>query len=80
MPRSGRTRRVWFAGLAAALLCAGVVSFYASASPDGLEKVAHDKGIDAKEEDQTYPRRTPRSPITASRTSPTPGSPAGSPG
>ncbi|MFI8984721.1 energy-coupling factor ABC transporter permease [Streptomyces antimycoticus] len=45
------TRRVWFAGLAAALLCAGVVSFYASASPDGLEKVAHDKGIDAKEED-----------------------------
>ncbi|BBJ41514.1 hypothetical protein SSPO_042320 [Streptomyces antimycoticus] len=44
-------RRVWFAGLAAALLCAGVVSFYASASPDGLEKVAHDKGIDAKEED-----------------------------
>ncbi|MFE2443019.1 energy-coupling factor ABC transporter permease [Streptomyces melanosporofaciens] len=45
------TRRVWLAGLAAALLCAGVVSFYASASPDGLEKVAHDKGIDAKEED-----------------------------
>ncbi|MBO3674880.1 energy-coupling factor ABC transporter permease [Streptomyces sp. NEAU-YJ-81] len=44
-------RRVWLAGLAAALLCAGVVSFYASASPDGLEKVAHDKGIDAKEED-----------------------------
>ncbi|MFJ4635543.1 energy-coupling factor ABC transporter permease [Streptomyces hygroscopicus] len=44
-------RRVWWAGLAAALLCAGVVSFYASASPDGLEKVAHDKGIDKKAED-----------------------------
>ncbi|SCG12906.1 cobalt/nickel transport system permease protein [Streptomyces sp. MnatMP-M27] len=44
-------RHVWWAGLAAALLCAGVVSFYASASPDGLEKVAHDKGIDQKAED-----------------------------
>ncbi|MFF7650402.1 energy-coupling factor ABC transporter permease [Streptomyces sp. NPDC007983] len=44
-------RRVWAAGLGAALLCAGVVSFYASASPDGLEKVAHDKGIDQKTED-----------------------------
>ncbi|MFE2186327.1 energy-coupling factor ABC transporter permease [Streptomyces sp. NPDC059455] len=44
-------RPVWWAGLAAALLCAGVVSFYASASPDGLEKVAHDKGIDQKKED-----------------------------
>ncbi|MFD8336919.1 energy-coupling factor ABC transporter permease [Streptomyces solisilvae] len=43
-------RHVWWAGLAAALLCAGVVSFYASASPDGLEKVAHDKGIDQKAE------------------------------
>ncbi|WP_055548514.1 energy-coupling factor ABC transporter permease [Streptomyces sp. NBRC 110028] len=44
-------RRVWAAGLGAALLCAGVVSFYASASPDGLEKVAQDKGIDQKTED-----------------------------
>ncbi|MFD7504486.1 energy-coupling factor ABC transporter permease [Streptomyces sp. NPDC059850] len=44
-------RRVWAAGLGAALLCAGVVSFYASASPDGLEKVAADKGIDKKTED-----------------------------
>lgn len=42
------TRRVWLAGLAAALVCAGGVSYYASASPDGLEKVAHDQGIDAK--------------------------------
>ncbi|MFI9049207.1 energy-coupling factor ABC transporter permease [Streptomyces sp. NPDC053427] len=43
-------RRVWLAGLAAALLCAGGISYYASASPDGLEKVAHDQGIDAKTE------------------------------
>ncbi|GDY55996.1 hypothetical protein SVIO_066190 [Streptomyces violaceusniger] len=71
-------RRVWWAGLAAALLCAGVVSFYASASPDGLEKVAHDKGIDKKTED--HAAKDSRSPTTASRTSPTPGSPAGSPG
>lgn len=44
-------RRVWLAGLAAALVCAGGVSYYASASPDGLEKVAHDQGIDAKTKD-----------------------------
>jgi cobalt/nickel transport system permease protein len=42
------TRRVWAAGLAAALVLAGFVSFYASANPDGLEKVAADKGIDEK--------------------------------
>jgi cobalt/nickel transport system permease protein len=45
-----RTRNVWLTGLAASLVLAGVVSFYASASPDGLEKVAADKGIDAKAE------------------------------
>ncbi|HWU11392.1 MAG TPA: PDGLE domain-containing protein, partial [Streptomyces sp.] len=44
--RSART--VWATGLAAALVLAGVVSFYASANPDGLEKVAADKGIDEK--------------------------------
>ncbi|KPC84101.1 energy-coupling factor ABC transporter permease [Streptomyces sp. NRRL S-4] len=42
------TRKVWAAGLAAALVLAGFVSFYASANPDGLEKVAADKGIDEK--------------------------------
>lgn len=42
------TRKVWATGLAAALVLAGFVSFYASASPDGLEKVAADKGIDEK--------------------------------
>ncbi|MEU6226286.1 energy-coupling factor ABC transporter permease [Streptomyces sp. NPDC047042] len=46
-----RTRNVWLTGLAASLVLAGVVSFYASASPDGLEKVAADKGIDAKVEE-----------------------------
>ncbi|MFC8229976.1 energy-coupling factor ABC transporter permease [Streptomyces sp. NPDC057287] len=42
------TRKVWATGLVAALVLAGFVSFYASANPDGLEKVAADKGIDEK--------------------------------
>ncbi|MGW3913576.1 energy-coupling factor ABC transporter permease [Streptomyces sp. NPDC005070] len=41
-------RKVWITGLVTSLVLAGFVSFYASASPDGLEKVAKDKGIDAK--------------------------------
>ena len=45
------TRKVILAGLGVSLLLAGVVSFYASADPDGLEKVAADKGFDAKVED-----------------------------
>lgn len=44
-------RRVWLTGLVTSLVLAGFVSFYASASPDGLEKVAHDKGIDAKQQE-----------------------------
>ncbi|MFJ6571907.1 energy-coupling factor ABC transporter permease [Streptomyces sp. NPDC091292] len=44
-------RKVWLAGLAASVVLAGGVSFYASASPDGLEKVAHDQGIDKKTEE-----------------------------
>jgi len=50
-PVAARTsrRRLWAAGLLTSLLLAGFVSFYASADPDGLEKVAHDKGIDKKE-------------------------------
>ncbi|MFE5790979.1 energy-coupling factor ABC transporter permease [Streptomyces sp. NPDC056503] len=48
---SGSPRKVWIGGVVTALVLAGVVSFYASASPDGLEKVAADKGIDAKAED-----------------------------
>ncbi|MFJ6900122.1 energy-coupling factor ABC transporter permease [Streptomyces hokutonensis] len=39
-------RKVWLTGLAASLLLAGFVSFYASSNPDGLEKVAADQGID----------------------------------
>ncbi|MGK5548273.1 energy-coupling factor ABC transporter permease [Streptomyces sp. URMC 127] len=49
-PQGPRGKRIWFVGVAAALLCAGGLSYYASSSPDGLEKVAHDKGIDSKEE------------------------------
>nr|WP_269328709.1 PDGLE domain-containing protein [Kineosporia babensis] len=33
------------------MLFAGVVSFYASGSPDGLEKVSEDHGISAQAED-----------------------------
>ncbi|MFF0203595.1 energy-coupling factor ABC transporter permease [Streptomyces sp. NPDC005017] len=52
VPAAARsTRKVWLSGLAASLVLAGVVSFYASASPDGLEKVAADHGIDRKTED-----------------------------
>ncbi|MEU3659420.1 energy-coupling factor ABC transporter permease [Streptomyces sp. NPDC032940] len=47
--RSHRT--VWITGLVASLVLAGFVSFYASADPDGLEKVAADKGIDKKAEE-----------------------------
>ncbi|MEU6402978.1 energy-coupling factor ABC transporter permease [Streptomyces sp. NPDC046985] len=42
-------RRLWITGLVASLVLAGFVSFYASASPDGLEKVARDQGIDKRE-------------------------------
>ncbi|MFF4400879.1 energy-coupling factor ABC transporter permease [Streptomyces sp. NPDC001480] len=43
-------RKLWLTGLVTSLILAGFVSFYASANPDGLEKVAHDKGIDKKAE------------------------------
>ncbi|MGW7364568.1 energy-coupling factor ABC transporter permease [Streptomyces sp. NPDC054841] len=44
-------RPLWIAGLVTSLVLAGFVSFYASANPDGLEKVAADKGIDKNVED-----------------------------
>ncbi|MEU9999224.1 energy-coupling factor ABC transporter permease [Streptomyces sp. NPDC050848] len=44
-------KKFWLGGLAAALVLAGFVSFYASASPDGLEKVAADKGFDKNVEE-----------------------------
>lgn len=52
-PVAARTSRrtLWLSGLATSLVLAGVVSFYASADPDGLEKVAADKGIDKNVED-----------------------------
>ncbi|WP_031169709.1 energy-coupling factor ABC transporter permease [Streptomyces durhamensis] len=51
-PAAARTSRrtLWVTGLVTSLVLAGFVSFYASANPDGLEKVAHDKGIDRKTE------------------------------
>ncbi|MFG3406596.1 energy-coupling factor ABC transporter permease [Streptomyces sp. NPDC048142] len=45
------TRGFWVTGLVSAFLLAGVVSFYASANPDGLERVAADQGIDEKAEE-----------------------------
>lgn len=45
-PAHRSTRGLWATGLITALVLAGVVSFYASANPDGLEKVATDQGID----------------------------------
>ncbi|MFJ6295049.1 energy-coupling factor ABC transporter permease [Streptomyces griseoviridis] len=44
-PRTSR-RALWITGLVTSLVLAGFVSFYASANPDGLEKVAADHGID----------------------------------
>ncbi|MFD5796118.1 energy-coupling factor ABC transporter permease [Streptomyces diastatochromogenes] len=51
-PVAARTSRrtLWITGLVTSLVLAGFVSFYASADPDGLEKVAHDKGIDKNTE------------------------------
>lgn len=45
------TRVVIGAGLLVALLLAGVVSVYASGSPDGLERVAEDKGFAGQAEE-----------------------------
>ncbi|MGQ4485779.1 energy-coupling factor ABC transporter permease [Streptomyces sp. 372A] len=45
------TRGLWVTGLVTALVLAGFVSFYASADPDGLEKVAADQGIDKEAEE-----------------------------
>ncbi|MER8030945.1 energy-coupling factor ABC transporter permease [Streptomyces bauhiniae] len=60
-PAAARTSRrtVWITGLVTSLILAGFVSFYASANPDGLEKVAHDKGIDKK----TEPHHSSDSPL-----------------
>ncbi len=38
----------WHAGLIISLVIAGVISLYASSSPDGLERIAEDKGFSSK--------------------------------
>lgn len=55
-PVAARTSRrgLWITGLVTSLVLAGFVSFYASADPDGLEKVATDNGIDKKAEEHAY--------------------------
>jgi cobalt/nickel transport protein len=45
------TRALVVAGVLVALLLAGVVSFYASSAPDGLNRVAEDQGIARAERD-----------------------------
>ncbi len=42
---SRRGRTLWVVGLIAALVVAGVVSYYSSASPDGLEWAAERSGF-----------------------------------
>jgi cobalt/nickel transport system permease protein len=46
-------RKVLLTGVLVALLLAAVVSFYASSSPDGLEKVATDQGISQNAKDHS---------------------------
>jgi cobalt/nickel transport system permease protein len=43
------TRTVLIVGAVVALILAGIVSYYASSAPDGLNKVANDQGISKKE-------------------------------
>ncbi|MEU8698531.1 energy-coupling factor ABC transporter permease [Streptomyces sp. NPDC048680] len=50
-PAARSNRGLWATGLVTALVLAGFVSYYASANPDGLEKVATDQGIDKKTEE-----------------------------
>jgi cobalt/nickel transport system permease protein len=53
-PEQTRASRTgWFVvgGIVVALLLAGIVSFYASSSPDGLEKVAAEQGLDSNVQD-----------------------------
>ncbi|MFJ7130372.1 energy-coupling factor ABC transporter permease [Streptomyces sp. NPDC098101] len=60
-PAHGSPKKLWIGGVVTALVLAGFVSFYASADPDGLEKVAADQGIDAKAEE--YEHATADSPL-----------------
>ena len=47
------SRKFYIAGFIASLFLAGIVSFYASSSPDGLEKVAGDIGFIETAKDHT---------------------------
>jgi cobalt/nickel transport protein len=47
------TRRLVGLGMLVTLLVAGVLSFYASRHPDGLERVAHGLGFAASEKPST---------------------------
>jgi len=51
--RTGRpdNRAVWGAALLVSLLLAGIVSFYAAGTPDGLTKVSEDQGFAQTETD-----------------------------
>lgn len=46
-----RRRWFWVAGIAVTLLVAGVLSAFASSSPDGLERAAADAGFEHTAED-----------------------------
>ncbi|MGW8064651.1 energy-coupling factor ABC transporter permease [Streptomyces ziwulingensis] len=50
-PAARSHRGLWIAGLVTSVVLAGFVSFYASADPDGLEKVAADEGFDEQAEE-----------------------------
>jgi cobalt/nickel transport protein len=46
------SRRAFFlTGLVVALVIAGFISYWASSAPDGLNKVAEDKGLNVNESD-----------------------------
>ena len=49
-----KNKKFLISGFAVSLLLAGVVSFYASSHPDGLEKVAQDIGFIDTAEEHTY--------------------------
>ena len=49
-----KNKKFLAAGLLVSLFLAGVVSFYASSDPDGLEKVAEDIGFIETAKDHTY--------------------------
>ena len=49
-----KNKKFLVSGFVISLFLAGVVSFYASSDPDGLEKVAEDIGFLESAEDHTY--------------------------